>query len=264
MKILAINSSHRGDTGYTKFLIDKLFPGAIEAGAKCEVVTLARLKINRCISCDNCHSKEHYLTCIYDDKDDIRAIFQKMSVADIIIFGTPVYIFNMSGLMKIFLDRLTATGDPNEMQLSESGLIFHYTDHSICSKPFVVLACCDNMENETTKNVLSYFKTYSKFMDAPQAGILVRQLGKMVGHGKDTEKEKKYPKIQNVYKAYYQAGKELAIKGKISRSTQHKANQNILPIPSIIIFFMKYKFFKKLMFNVIKAKSTGFKTLNNS
>ena len=255
MKIVAINSSHRGDNGYTRFLIDKLFQGATEAGANCEVVSLARLKINRCIGCQDCHSNEHNLKCVYDDKDDVRNIFNKMIEANIILFATPVYIFSMSGLMKTFLDRINATGDCNDLQLSKSGLIFHHIDHQICSKPFVVLVCCDNWENETPKNVLSYFKTYSKFMDAPQVGVLVRKSGKIVGHGKNAEKEKIYPKIQEVYKAYYQAGKELATAGKIRRATQKQANQNILPIPTVAQFLMNFKFFKIKMFGMIKVKS---------
>jgi len=257
MKVLAINSSHRGDSGYTRFLIDKLFQGATEYGAHCEVVSLAKLKINRCIGCQVCHSNGHNLKCVYDDKDDVRNIFNKMIEADIIVFATPIYLFSMSGLMKTFLDRINATGDSNDMQLSKSGLFFHHIDHQICSKPFVVLVCCDNWENETPKNVLSYFKTYSKFMDAPQVGVLVRKSGKMVGHGKDAEKERNFPKIQEVYNAYYQAGKELAIKGKIKSSTQKQANQNILPIPFIVKFLMNFKFFKLKMFSIIKAKSKG-------
>ena len=64
---------------------------------------------------------------------------------------------------------------------------------SICSKPFITLICCDNVEDETPKNVLSYFKTYSKFMDAPQIGTLIRNAGSLTGHGKEPDKEKKFP-----------------------------------------------------------------------
>ena len=42
MKLLAINSSYRGDTGHTSVLLDHLILGAAEAGADCEVVTLAK------------------------------------------------------------------------------------------------------------------------------------------------------------------------------------------------------------------------------
>ena len=69
-----------------------------------------------------------------------------------------------------------ATGDIFDLRLSESGLIFHHVDRAISSKPFVVLVCCDNLEAETPKNVLTYFETFSNFMDAPQVGVLVRHL----------------------------------------------------------------------------------------
>src|SRR5512138_1920855 len=111
MKIFAINASHRGDRGHTRFLIDKLFLGATSAGAACEVVTLAKLRINRCLACLRCHADAHSLQCVYDEKDDVRSIFRKMAEADLIIYATPVYVFGMTGLLKTFLDRLNATGD---------------------------------------------------------------------------------------------------------------------------------------------------------
>ena len=239
MKILAINASYRGDNGHTRFLINKLFKGAIEKGAKCEVVTLSKNKISTCKACSICQTEKHYLKCVFDGEDDVRSIFNKMSSADIIVFATPVYIFGISGLMKIFLDRLHSTSDLSDLRVSKSGLLFHHIDHSICSKPFVTLVCCDNLEDETPKNVLSYFKTYSKFMDAPQVGFLVRNAGILTGHGKDPEKEKKFPKIYEVYNAYEQAGRELTEYGKITGKTQRKANQEIIPVPL-------FKYIKKI------------------
>jgi putative NADPH-quinone reductase len=155
MKILAINASHRGERGHTHFLINKLFQGAAAAGAECETVTLARLKINRCLACGRCHTDGHPLQCVYDDKDDVRAVFHKMAGADILIYATPVYVFGMTGLLKTFIDRMNATGDTFDLRMSEKGLMFHHIDRAICSKPFVVLVCCDNLETETPRNVLS-------------------------------------------------------------------------------------------------------------
>jgi len=71
MKLLAINGSHRGDKGHTRHLLDLLFQGASEAGAECEVVTLSKHKINRCLACGECHEAEHYLQCAYHDRDDV-------------------------------------------------------------------------------------------------------------------------------------------------------------------------------------------------
>jgi FMN-dependent NADH-azoreductase len=247
MKILAINASHRGDAGHTGFLIDKLFQGATKAGADCELITLTKFKINRCLACEKCHTPEQHLRCVYDDKDSVRTIFNQMAAADLIIYATPVYVFGMSGLLKTFIDRMNATGDTLDLRMSQSGLMFHHIDRAICSKPFVTLVCCDNIESETPKNVLAYFRTFSKFMDAPQVGILVRNGGRLLGHGHDPKRAKQFPKINEIYAAYEQAGRELAIEGHIRRATERRANQEIIPVPMFGIF-------KRLPFKSFKRK----------
>lgn len=244
MKIIAINGSHTGKRGYTHFLIKKLFSGARNKGANCEEITLAELKINICKGCGVCNNEKHLLKCIYEEKDDVAMIFNKMRGADIIIYATPIYVFNMSGLMKVFIDRINATGNCNDINLSESGLFFHHISKDIYSKPFVTLICHDNFENETSKNVVSYFKTFSRFMDAPQVGTIIRRSGKVTGHGKDLKKEKQYPKILESYKAIEYAGAELATKGKISRENQKIASLDIIPVPFFSIL-KKIKGFKR-------------------
>ncbi len=245
MKILAINGSHQGDKGFTHFLIDKIATGATQEGASFETIVLAKQKINHCIGCQVCHTEKSYLKCIYEDKDDVQGIFAKMRAADIIILATPVYIFNLSGLLKVFLERINSTGDSGKLQLSKSGLFFHHIDHALCSKPFVLLVCCDNLEDETPKNVISYFRTYSKFMDAPMVGTIVRKSGKLIGHGKSPKKEKQFPKVYDVYEAFQQAGRELATIGKIHPKTQRRASQNIINIPPVLNVLMKFQPFKK-------------------
>ena len=146
MKIIAINGSHPGIRGYTHFLIKKLFKGAKNAGADCEEITLAKLKMNICKSCGICNTEKHLLKCIYEKKDDVAMIFNKMREADIIIYATPIYVFNMSGLIKVFIDRINATDNSKEFKLSESGLFFHHISKDIYSKPFVTLICHDNFE----------------------------------------------------------------------------------------------------------------------
>lgn len=251
MKILAINGSHRGDKGYTHFLINKLFKGALANEAICEEIILSQLKINMCKACEVCTTEDHFLKCIYDEKDDVSMIFDKMRQADIIIYATPIYVMNMSGLMKTFLDRFYSTGDCNDHQLTKSGLLFHHISKEICSKPFVTLICQDSLEYETSKNVISYFKTFSRFMDAPQVGTIVRRLGKTTGHGKNPEAEKKYPKIIDSYMAIEQAGKELAVFGKITKGTQKKASQDIIPIPFFSVL-KNFKWFKKIILGKMK------------
>ena len=158
---------------------------------------------------------------------------------------------NMTGLMKLFLDRIFSTGDCKKYQLSKSGLFFHYITKEIYSKPFITLICQDNIENETSKNVISYFKTFSKFMDAPQVGTIVRRSGGLIGYGKSPEKEQQYPKIIKSYQAIEKAGSELVMSGRISKKTQKIASQDIIPVP----FFSVLKNFKCFKRKAIKKMS---------
>lgn len=253
MKLVAINGSHTGKRGYTHFLIEKLFKGAKEESADCEEITLAELKINICNGRSVCNTEKHLLKCIYEEKDDVAMIFNKMREADIIIYATPIYVFNMSGLMKVFIDRMNATGNSEDFRLSESGMFFHHISKDIYSKPFVTLICHDNFENEMSKNVVSYFRTFSKFMDAPQVGTIIRRLGKLTGHSKNPEKEKQYPKILESYNAIELAGKELATKGEISKKTQKTASQDIIPVPFFSIL-KNFKGFKKKALEKLKTE----------
>jgi putative NADPH-quinone reductase len=245
LNIIAINGSHRGKNGYTQFLINKLFEGAKKAGAQCDTIVLADHKINECRGCRACHTEKYYLKCIYNEKDDVKEIFDRMRNADILIYATPIYIFHMSGKMKVFLDRITSTGDSSIPFLSDSGLFFHDFDPKLLSKPSVLLTCQDNIENETSINVELYFKTFSRFLNIPIAGILRRKSGALAGHGKDPEKESKYPGIKDVYNAYIKAGEELVKYRKLSKSTQKTANQNIITMPALVEFMLKFGFIRK-------------------
>jgi multimeric flavodoxin WrbA len=250
MKIVAINASHRGDRGHTRFLIDRVFQGAQETGAECEVVTLARLKIGRCLACAKCQTKEHYLRCVQEDKDDVRQVFDKIAAADVVIYATPVYLYGMTGLLKTLLDRLYSVCDVADVQLSRSNLIHHHVDASICRKPFVTLVVCGNIEVETTRNTIGYFRTYARFMDAPRVGVLVRNA---VGYLED----KSNPRVQAVCAAYVQAGRELATQGRIRRSTQRRANQEIVPVPLFgLLKRLPLRPLKQIMVNEAR-KSSG-------
>jgi multimeric flavodoxin WrbA len=244
MKILAINGSHRGEKGYTQFLINKLFAGAARAHAECETVVLKSHKINPCIACRACHKPDHYLKCVFDEKDDVALIFDKMRQADVLVFATPVYIFHMTGLMKVFLDRITSTADSSVMTTSDTGLFFHHIDKELISKPFLLLTTQDNIEDETSKNIEGYFRTFSSFLDAPMAGVIRRKSGVLVGHGHDAQKELKYPVVQQIYRSIEQAGFELATHRRLSKKTESKCNLPVVSIPFPVSMLLKFKTFR--------------------
>jgi multimeric flavodoxin WrbA len=101
MKILAIQGSPRTIRSMTRKLIVLVLEGATEAGAEIEIIDLADHRVTPCSACEACSLNG---VCVYED--DVPALIARMKEADAIIFGSPVYIDNVSGQMKVFFDRL--------------------------------------------------------------------------------------------------------------------------------------------------------------
>ena len=99
MKVLGIVCSPRVH-GNTETMLQASLAKAQEAGAETELVTLAGKSISPCDACYSCSK-----TGECHIKDDMQDIYAKFSEADGIIFGTPVYFWNVSAQAKALIDR---------------------------------------------------------------------------------------------------------------------------------------------------------------
>ena len=98
-KILGVIGSPR-KKGNTHILVSRILDGAKAEGADTEILFLNDLDIREC---DGCHSCWKGRQC--SKKDDMNVIYPKIIESDIIIFGTPVYWYGPTALMKCFIDR---------------------------------------------------------------------------------------------------------------------------------------------------------------
>ena len=62
------------------------------------------LKIDNCLGCCNCFNTG---VCCLDKKDNFNLVKKEMEESDLIILISPVYAQNVTGDMKIFIDRLS-------------------------------------------------------------------------------------------------------------------------------------------------------------
>ena len=97
--ILVISTSPRKG-GNSETLANEFIRGAEESGSQVEKVCLYDKTISFCKGCLTCLKTR---TCIIHD--DAEIIAQKMKTADVLVFATPVYYYEMSGQMKTLLDR---------------------------------------------------------------------------------------------------------------------------------------------------------------
>lgn len=103
MKILFLNGSPRKN-GFTVNVMKYIEEG-IESNHTVEWINAYDLKISACISCLKCRPNNQ---CILP-KDDGHDLWHKIRSADAIIMGSPTYFGNISGPLKILIDRsLTA------------------------------------------------------------------------------------------------------------------------------------------------------------
>jgi NAD(P)H-dependent FMN reductase len=171
-----------------------------------------------------------------------------MAAADRIIFATPIYMLTITSLLKTLLDRMYSTMDISDARLS-NGLIHHHIDPAISSKPFLPLILCSNLENESWKNAAAYFRTYTRFMETRQAGLLIRNASPLFDVTHNLDLARQYPKVDVVLQAYRQSGSELATLRHIRWQTQRRANQEVIPVP----FFWLLKRFKPIKQRVIQT-----------
>ena len=99
-RVLVISTSLRGDSN-SDLLAQQFAQGARQAGHEVEVISLAGKDIRFCKGCLACQTTGR---CVI--RDDADAIVQeKMLHADVLVFATPIYYYEMSGQMKTLLDR---------------------------------------------------------------------------------------------------------------------------------------------------------------
>ncbi len=97
--ILVISTSLRNHSN-SEALADSFIEGAKEAGNTCEKITLKGKKLAFCQGCLVCQETQQ---CVI--ADDALDIVEKMGKADVLVFATPIYYYEMSGQMKTLLDR---------------------------------------------------------------------------------------------------------------------------------------------------------------
>ena len=98
-KILGVVGSPRRN-GNTHILVSRILEGAEEAGATVDLLFLDDLTIHEC---DGCHVCWEGNQC--SKSDDMVDIYPKIVESAVIVFGTPVYWYGPTALMKGFIDR---------------------------------------------------------------------------------------------------------------------------------------------------------------
>lgn len=140
-KVLILSGSPRKG-GNSDLLCDAFAKGAAEKGHQVGKVFLAQQKIAYCSGCGICQNTGK---CVI--QDDMSAIMDKMVDADVLVFATPIYFYNMSAQMKTLIDRCC----PRYTEMKDKAL-------------YLLMTAFDDSKN-TTDTTIAGFQSFLDCLD---------------------------------------------------------------------------------------------------
>lgn len=225
MKVLALNSSPRKGKGNTQRILGPFMEGAREAGATTTEIYLYSRSIKPCRGCYSCWIKTpgH---CVIND--DAAEIFDEMNASDVVVFATPLYVFGMSAVMKLLLDRIM----PSALPFIE--LVDGHSTHPMRGRTrtygTVLISNCGFHELDNFKDLEAHFKTLTFHQQGKFIGSLLRPEGEFLLYAESFMPEK----TKEIYDAAREAGRQAVTNGSISDKVAEAVSRPLLSLEQFV------------------------------
>jgi putative sterol carrier protein len=153
----------------------------------------------------------------------MAAILESFNTADLVVFGTPLYHFTMSGIMKTFIDRTVPRFEPWLIpHPSLPGLTGHPERFEKPEKIFLV-SVCGLPEFEHFDSLVATFKHIARMENWEYVGEVLRPYGEPLSRRS----------YQNSFISYYellrQAGRQIILDGCIADELQTELRKDLFP-----------------------------------
>ena len=170
--------------GNTDVLVSRILDGARDNGANTEKIVLDDLKILECNGCHACWKGKH-ICSKYDDMNDL---YPKIIDSDAIVFGTPVYWFGPTAIMKCFMDRFVYFNCPVNRK-------------KIRNKVAVIAVPFEDTTHETAELVVDFFARSFEYLE-------MRMVDKILVPG--VTKRGEVRKLNQIMNRCYKLGQRLS------------------------------------------------------
>lgn len=223
MKITAFNGSPRGESGNTNVMVKAFLEGAEAAGADVENIFLANKEINHCKACYYCATSGGECSI----KDDMGDLMSKFLDSDIVVFATPLYVYNVSGIMKAFMDRMISISNPGYEKNEDGEYQGRKSKHFKNGVPpkFVIISSCARPDRSNFQVLSHLMKRFAKGFSPELAAEIYATEGELLTVGvKELE-----PVINGYKELLHKAGQEIVKDMKLSEETQKLLEKNFIP-----------------------------------
>jgi multimeric flavodoxin WrbA len=155
VKVLGLEGSPRKN-GNTEKLVKAILDGATEKGADTKFYKLVNMNISLCQGCFSCRETG---TCVTED--DMLLLLGEIQSSDVIIVGSPVYMWQVSGQTKLFMDRLVPFIKPD------------FTSRLKGKKRVFMVFTQGNPDEQTFKVYFEYLENLFSFLHYDVKGTMV-------------------------------------------------------------------------------------------
>jgi putative sterol carrier protein len=222
MKVLALNGSPRMKASSTYHMLKPLLEGMEAAGAETELIHIRQLKLEFCIGCYICWVSTPG-KCIHKDKDRMAAALESFNTADLVVFGTPLYHFTMSGIMKTFIDRTITRFEPWLIPHTSLPGVTGHPERFQKPEKILLVSPCGLPEFEHFDSLVATFKQMARMEDWGYVGEILRPFGEPLSRRG----------LQTFFSSYYgllhQAGGQIILEGRISEELQAELRKDLFP-----------------------------------
>ena len=161
MKVIAINGSPRKN-GNTATMLKQMLDGAAEKGAETRLIHLNALNMKGCQGCLSC--RENLGQCAF--KDDFQDVLEEMKACDAVALGSPIYVFNVTGQFKCFLDRCYCFIDNSEEDVYRSVLP--------AGKKIALVTSQGDENREAYQHIIDYLQLLFSFLGGSSLEIITQ------------------------------------------------------------------------------------------
>ena len=189
MKIIGFSGSPRSK-GNTAWAVESILQGAKQADAQTVFFSSAELDIKPCRGCLGCVNGGN--GCVI--KDDMQKIYAGLKNANAIVFASPIYMGQMTGQAKVFLDRLFSVNSPRFSP--------HYKKQAVKKKLLLVFTQ-GNPDKAKFQTYFDYTKQMFEMLEYDVKGVIT------VAGTRSTAAQQ----IEGLYDTLLSAGADLASGG---------------------------------------------------
>ena len=165
MKNLLILEGSPRKKGNSNTLAAQAAAGAVESGAQVETIYLHGLKISPCNGCDACLK-----TGVCTVKDDMQALYPKITAADALLLASPIYWYTYTGQLKVCIDRWYSIWNGNHELFKNKpvGFILTFGDVDVYTSGAInAIYTFDSMFRFLEADIAGY--VYGSLMDVGEA-----------------------------------------------------------------------------------------------